>query len=290
MFSHLLVPLDGSPAAETALAYAGAIPARAVTLMLVIPPAERAGYDWLTTIADDVHHQQRIDHARSYLDRVAGALRCPGREIRFAAVEGDPAERIIESSNDAGLIVMTCHGEGEDVPDSCGRVVDRVVRHADKPVLVIRGRIAPDGAPRLGRLVVPLDGSETAAEAVPLAVELAHELAVPVHLVSVIDPVLAPPEATERASEHAREYLASECARLRAAGVTATTEVRQGTPAAELIAALSPDDLVVMTAFGVGTGRRWLLGGVAEKLIRSAPAPVLMVRPAAPDGAAPEPG
>jgi nucleotide-binding universal stress UspA family protein len=81
------------------------------------------------------------------------------------------------------------------------------------------------------------------------------------------------------AEQLATGYLASEAERLRSHAIEVSTEVRTGSPAAELIAAVQPSDLVVMTAFGGGTGRRWLLGGVAGKLIRSAHAPVLVVRP-----------
>jgi nucleotide-binding universal stress UspA family protein len=60
--------------------------------------------------------------------------------------------------------------------------------------------------------------------------------------------------------------------------VPAGTELRTGQPAPELLAALRPGDLVVLTPHGRGGVRRWLLGSVAEKLVRLAPAPVLLVR------------
>jgi nucleotide-binding universal stress UspA family protein len=49
-----------------------------------------------------------------------------------------------------------------------------------------------------------------------------------------------------------------------------------GTPAPALIGALTPTDLVVMTSRGRGGLSRWLLGSVADRIVREAPAPVLL--------------
>ncbi len=56
-----------------------------------------------------------------------------------------------------------------------------------------------------------------------------------------------------------------------------TTEIRGGTPAFELAWAAGADDLVVITSRGQGGRKRWMIGSVAEKLIRESEAPVVVV-------------
>jgi nucleotide-binding universal stress UspA family protein len=67
---------------------------------------------------------------------------------------------------------------------------------------------------------------------------------------------------------------------IRARGIEVTAEVRDGSPAAEILAFTVPGDLVVMTTHGRGGIRRWLLGSVAEKIVRTASVPVLLIRAA----------
>ena len=281
MFSHLLVALDGSPAAESAIAYAALLPSRVVTLLTVVPCAESSGYDWLTDIADDTHHQQRRQHAQNYLKAVSEHLKQRGRTVRMVVAEGDPAEQITHASSGANVVLMTNHGQGASSTAAYGSVVDRVVRHCEKPVLVVRGVETRGTLPSIDRIVVPLDGSSIAEEASPLAMELGSQLGVPVHLVSVVDPAWFPAGSLEHAAKHIADYLASEGERFRSHALEVTTEVRRGTPAAEIITAAGSSDLIVMTAFGAATGQRWRFGSVADKLIRFAPAPVLVIRPTA---------
>ncbi len=279
MFNHVLVPLDGSAAAEAAVDYALLLPSRRVTLLSVIPTVDTSGYDWLTDVADDAHHEEQRTRSQSYLKAVASKHAARGCAFECLVSVGDPSEQIVEASKVVSLILMTNHGHGTSAPTAYGRTVDRIARHSGKPVLVVRGTDAPGIKPVLSRIVLPLDGSDIAEEVAPLAMELSSQTGSPLHLVSVVDPALFPAGTVDTAADHANAYLASEQERLRSHAIEVTREVRIGTPAGELISTVRPDDLVVMSAFGSGSGKRWLLGGVAEKLIRSASAPVLVLRP-----------
>jgi nucleotide-binding universal stress UspA family protein len=57
-----------------------------------------------------------------------------------------------------------------------------------------------------------------------------------------------------------------------------TTEVRHGEPAPELLEALAAGDLLVISTHGEGPARRWQIGSVAERLLRHADAPVVLIR------------
>lgn len=142
------------------------------------------------------------------------------------------------------------------------------------------------------RIVVPLDGSELAEAALPSAEEMARLAHAPIMLLRVVDftrlehygpyglaleyasvePVLA--------AEHAEaaKYLAETCNQLSATGVSVTYAVRSGLVAREIVAATRPGDVIVMASHGRGGLSRWLLGSVAEDVVRHALVPVMIVR------------
>jgi nucleotide-binding universal stress UspA family protein len=62
------------------------------------------------------------------------------------------------------------------------------------------------------------------------------------------------------------------------AGVAMTQAVLTGSPFTAIAATTVPGDLIVMASHGRGGVRRWLLGSIAETLVRAAPVPVLLVR------------
>jgi nucleotide-binding universal stress UspA family protein len=76
----------------------------------------------------------------------------------------------------------------------------------------------------------------------------------------------------------ARRYLDEMRDKLAARGFTVTTEIRRGPASHEITSVARPDDLVVMATHGRGGLQRWLLGSVAESVVRHSPAPVLLVR------------
>lgn len=169
-----------------------------------------------------------------------------------------------------------------------GRARSRA-RTATNPVM--------EGEPTRGfhRLLVPLDGSQTAAAVLPYV----RRLASPQHTVVLvfqaaprsIPPVAAmeappPPaifEADERLREEAARYVESVTAGLRAEGFDAESHVRIG-DAAQTILELAREravDLIAMTTHGrTGLGRL-VFGSVAEQVIRQSPVPVFLVRVAA---------
>lgn len=137
---------------------------------------------------------------------------------------------------------------------------------------------------RIGRIVVPLDGSETAEAALPMARSLADGLGASVELVHVHgvtygggrDPIEAD------VLQKARGYLEEKAREL--AGTSALsvdTALREGPVAPAIMEGLGDraDGIVVMTTHGRSGFSRFWLGSVAERLVRSSPWPVLLVRP-----------
>jgi len=292
---RILVPLDGSLRARRALAYATLLPAREVVLFHVAP-------DELRVLPGGVPADLPAERAEieDELEELAAPLRNDRRDVSVEVAFGDAAEAIIAAAAEASLIVMTTEGRGAAGRLLFGSVADRVSRHSATPVLMIRsgdGEDAPVPAP--ARIVVPLDGSERAERALPIATSLASSLGLPLHLLRAVgyDEIRAQvreqravggtsPDATwddarDAAVESANAYLARV-----AEGVVAQTGVLDGDPAFALIWNTGADDLVVMTSHGRHGLRRWLLGSVAEKLVREGNGPVLLVPTREEDGAA----
>jgi nucleotide-binding universal stress UspA family protein len=147
-------------------------------------------------------------------------------------------------------------------------------------------------------LLVPLDGSASAEQALPVALCIARRTGATLNLVSVkvpFPPIYGegmarlenPLEADAR--EKARAYLDGVVQRLPAASHFAATATLLEGPVAETVcrkATTTGVDLVVMTVVGAGLWTRFWLGSVADELVRRLPMPVLLLRPQEP---APEP-
>jgi nucleotide-binding universal stress UspA family protein len=153
------------------------------------------------------------------------------------------------------------------------------------------------------RVVVPLDGSELAELALPHAVELARVSGAGIHLIRVVDLTSGQPygaylafeaagyaEAANLEESESREYLSATRRQLEARGFRVTTETRRGPASHEVNQVVQPDDVVVMATHGRGGLRRWLLGSVAEEVVRHSPVPVLLVRADHPVETAAAPG
>jgi nucleotide-binding universal stress UspA family protein len=84
-------------------------------------------------------------------------------------------------------------------------------------------------------------------------------------------------EIVDNAREEARNLLRDPADRLRRAELEVIELVLDGQAAAAIAGTAEPTDVIVMTSHGRGGLRRWLLGSVAEKLVREGPVPVILV-------------
>jgi nucleotide-binding universal stress UspA family protein len=292
---RILLPLDGSEMATIAIPYARALATTDTEVVLVraipdpTPMSEIAGTSSFPIERLITRNRAMAD---DYLAAVADVLGDGTGAVSTASAVGDASEVILGAVHDrhASMVVVASHGRGFLGRVVVGSVADRVARAAPVPVLIIhpsRGDIPvhADSRARVDRLVVPLDGSALAREALPVAASLGHQLGVSIHLVRALptrEELASHPDPVEHGYYEeliaaATETLESEASRLRSTGLEVTTSSLIGTPAATILDELGSHDLVVMTSHGRGGVRRWLLGSVAERLIRSGDAPVLLV-------------
>lgn len=136
------------------------------------------------------------------------------------------------------------------------------------------------------KILVPLDGSAIAEQAIPFAVSLARAARAPIDLLRVHQPLQLRVTDVLEEVEHARwhednRYLTAIAAETRSTvDVPVTDAVLPGDPAAVICRRALEEgvDLVVMTTHGrTGFSRAWL-GSVADGVLRRAIVPVLMLR------------
>ena len=148
------------------------------------------------------------------------------------------------------------------------------------------------------RIVVPLDGSDVADEALTHAVEFARQFNAPLHLLRVADAhalervagtgigldYVAVGALLQEEVDDAKAYLSAKAKALASDGLSVSHDVVTGPISRSIVDALQSGDLLVMASHGRTGISRWFLGSVAENVIRHAPVPVLLVRHGAGQG------
>jgi nucleotide-binding universal stress UspA family protein len=143
------------------------------------------------------------------------------------------------------------------------------------------------------KIAVALDGSDAAHQAFNVAVRLAQTEHAELGICSVVDPIVmagtSPPspamDVVIRDMEvEARRLVSEAVGRAHKAGVRASGQARSGVPAFEVLryAERFGADLIVMGTHGRRGFQHFLMGSVAEVVLRQSPVPVLIVRQALP--------
>lgn len=294
--TNILVPLDGSNLAESAIRYARALvgDSGTITLLQVLPAPESirdaAGIE---IVPAEIASEWGTKEAHDYLTKTAGRLRSSFLgpvTVDTVIATGDAAEEILNAATTtrATSIVMSSHARGAVGRAAFGSVADRVTRTAAIPVVISRPDEGSDdeGIPSIRRLIVPLDGSERSRGALGVARSLAQQLGATLYLIHVIDTfssymaVSGMPVSQAVVDEwhsEARKELDDAVKAVATQGLAVTSDIFQGNTVQNLCDIAQPGDLIVMTSHGRGGVKRWLLGSVAEKLVRTAPVPVCLV-------------
>ena len=146
---------------------------------------------------------------------------------------------------------------------------------------------------KIDKLLVPLDGSPLAEQALTKAVDVAQGGEPTFLLLRAAEastwPGVDPTEEQIRVVHEAEEYLNAVQARLAAKGIRKVeTSVWYGPPASAIVEAarVANADLIVMTTHGRSGLGRLILGSVAEAVLRGTSTPIMLLRA---DGAPVEP-
>jgi nucleotide-binding universal stress UspA family protein len=142
-YKHILVPLDGSELAESALTDAfnlAHLNQAEVTLLQVISPLDHLSGNGDLFI-DEVWALQK-EAASRYLKDVAKREECKNLKVHLIVEMGPTAETIIDYAHQGpiDLIVMATHGRSGLQHWVFGSVAEKVLRGADLPVLLVRAQ------------------------------------------------------------------------------------------------------------------------------------------------------
>lgn len=144
------------------------------------------------------------------------------------------------------------------------------------------------------QILVPLDGSDLAEHALPFAVTLSRALNCPVELLRIpvnqpanlgnefdFTPIAYDSMCVEGRETECREYLDSVAEPVRKQGINVSTKVRSGPASALIIEETLNDEntIVVMASHGRSGVARWIMGSVADAVLRESGGPLLLVRP-----------
>lgn len=311
MFRKILVPVDSSEESRTILRWAVGL-AKAtksdVTLLSVVDTedlriveAGARGEEHPT--APDGIITEITQKLKAGLSVEAGELRKTGVEVDVRVVPGAPAETIVEEAEALGvdLIAMATRRESALARGVLGSVTDRVLHSTSTPLLILQPEDITDesvGAGFIRHIVVPLDGSVLSEQAVMPASELARATGAELVFTEVVRlPVYgvdmggvgygsvhyAEDLDTKLQEENAARYLNGFVENAESSGLKARAQVRVGNPSIQIVNQAAEDEgsVIVMATHGAGGIKRWVIGSVTDKAIRSAHRPVLVIPPPA---------
>lgn len=140
MYSNILVTLDQSELAEKALPHAVAV-AKAfhatLHLLSVVPVVDP---ETMYAAGVAVDWEAQLTRAREYMGAMRKRVMSEGVEAEWDVCQGDITEEILRycEQQECDLVVMCTHGRSGLGRWVYGSVADRVLRHAQVPVLLIR--------------------------------------------------------------------------------------------------------------------------------------------------------
>jgi nucleotide-binding universal stress UspA family protein len=267
MNQRILVPVDGSPESESVFS--------------AIMPLVRA-YAPQVSVLYVVEDPEESFLPPAHLAKACGALRSAGVSAHLELRQGMAADEILRAARErkADLLAMSTHGRGGVVRMIAGSVAEEVLRKTELPILITRPNIVVH---EWKRIVVALDGSERSESILPEAVRLARKLDAEVDVLRVAMPTIAAGAGEAPVvvpPEDPMPYLKSVVRGLEKEGIRARAVAFEGRAAHEILAHLeaSGASLLCMTTHGRTGLARFLLGSVAEEVVRKAPCPVLLRR------------
>jgi nucleotide-binding universal stress UspA family protein len=301
MYHKILVPLDGSELAECVLSTAENLAAGdetvRVTFLYVVAPLDAPMVEPGFRKKIESEAQKA---ARSYLRGLSARPQFKGRSAG-KVILGRPADAIVAyaDAHKIDLVVMATHGRSGVGQWFYGSVAEKVIHGSKVPVWLVKAASCGVSYKRRQlRILVPLDGSRVAESVLPhleaLESQLTHNK--PEFALMRVCEVFAPPFTyppsmsmsweeylkyeTSRCKEICRSYLADIQTRMKKRKLKTATVVSEGNPADVLIGYVkkNPIDLVVMSTHGRTGISKWAFGSIAEKVLKGADCPILLIR------------
>lgn len=250
----ILVGCDGSPESMTALAWAADHARRANGSLRLV-----TCWEWPTLQGAPITYGQWDPESdcRARLARLQQFVDLPAERVTSDVIRGHPAWVLVHRANDYDLLVVGTHGQGAVSRLILGSVSAHCASRSPVPVAIVR--------PESGRgVLVGVDGSESAREALRWAMDYADANGEPLTVMQAVEPSVAGHAKTRQALH---ELVAKEDAD-RGRLLTADVRIRviDGNPAQVLVEQSKHAGVTVVGRRGGGGFHRLLVGSVAAAL------------------------
>jgi nucleotide-binding universal stress UspA family protein len=284
-FERILCPVDFFPASLRAFDYGVKLAANyeaSVHALHVVAPVIPGAYGSAISVADVTTEMQA--HSKVELTKLKTKALKTGVDVQTEVRVGDIDLEIRAAirQNKADLLVMGTHGRRGFERWVMGSVTERLMRSCPIPLLAISSPKGAAAPPAIRHIVVTTDFSDGTPNAVAHAFSIAQESQSRITLLHVIDDVaitqlrvgqrgLLINEIREQLEEFVPEEARTWC--------DVETRVEIGTPYQMILKVLKSEKpgLLVMNVHGKGMIDRALIGSTAERVLRAAECPVLLV-------------
>ena len=303
MLANVLVPLDGSSLAETALPTAISLVRRKHGHVELVVVHEEVPYEWEGYEDGPWHSMNESTQVRYLYDKAGQLSGARDMTVGHALLRGDVADQICAHASEVGadMIVMGTHGRTGLTRALVGSVADAVVRRSTIPVLLLRASGGASSARTVPlpfrRILVPIDDSPQSRLIFDAVAAIAERGVTELILLRVVAPVPSvfdatfpygyvsgPPDETATrylvaAADHELTGAAVDLAERARCDVDPHVIVaKHAAPAIADFAKRYGADLIAMTTHGRGASRL-VIGSVAGRVLHDAGVPVLVVRP-----------
>ena len=299
-FRRMLVPLDGSAFAERALPLAADIAWRTGAELQIVHVDSTFGLAHTPDrlVQDDIACRDGDDltrHKRAYVERIAAQLRREST-VRVTPIVLNGRKVTAELSeaikSDVDLVVMAAYGKGPIRQWTRRSTAHKLIRSITAPVLIVGadGSFASPVSERVRRILIALDGSPGAEQALSPALTLGEITAAEFVLLQVVpvSSISGPLSQSDSGQIHdvpqqtqlvaTQRYLDEIARRMEQHSCTVDTRVvlKQKSIARTIAAnaaAYNADLIAIATR--KDANKRWL-GSIAERVVQFAPVPVLV--------------
>jgi nucleotide-binding universal stress UspA family protein len=294
MFKRLLVPLDGSELAESALPAARFLAQKCGSRVSLVHLIEKGR-------PSTVHEQPHLHDANAaaaYLSRIAASFPRSAAEVH---VHREEVSRVGKSIAEHGmtelgadLVVMCAHGAGGVLRFAQGSIAQQVIAAGTIPVLVVHATSDPGRPFSCGKILLPLDGREEHGDILGFSRDFAVCCGAAVRIISVAptqDTIAgkwsqvgrllpgATAEMLDIEADGLKRFVEDAAIEVRQKGMAAEAAVLRGDPGRTIAldAEESGAEIIIMATHGKsGIAALWE-GSVAQRVFAQTATPLLLV-------------
>jgi nucleotide-binding universal stress UspA family protein len=282
----ILCPVDFFPASDAAVSYAAGLAGTygaGIHLLHVITPVATSMYEYAIDITEIMKAME--ENSTSELTKLATRAKEAGVSAEFETRVGDVYEEIKRAIEilKPELIVMGTHGRRGVERWFMGSTTEKLLRHSPVPLITISGAGEKSVPPRFRRILVTTDFSDGTSDALAYAFSVAQENESQISLLHVFHDVTADVSGKYRESlvQGVQKQLEDLVPAEARTWCDVNTVVETGVPYRIILRVLEDEkiDLLVMNIHGKGMLDRALLGSTAERVVRAASCPVMLIPP-----------